>query len=171
VIPAPCPIIERRSATPPGTGSASRTSIYSDAAEAHDAVTQVRSSHARTIRNLKRLIDRDIKNRAATIVIDQGAAAVRRTRQFLASLGVSHISSGRVREFGGAARICSRGPQSPAARWRTSAGRGLPKIDAGRREEHETRLLLRFPSCSQTRSSLASLQSMMSRLFGRVSPS
>jgi MoaA/NifB/PqqE/SkfB family radical SAM enzyme len=76
------------------------TSVYSDIAEQHDAITKVRSSHARTVENLKRLSDQGIVTRAATIVIDQDRASVDRTRQYLTSLGVSHVSRGKLREFG-----------------------------------------------------------------------
>src|SRR4051812_39077272 len=37
------------------------TSVYSHEPKAHDAITQVTSSHARTIKNLKRLIDKGIE--------------------------------------------------------------------------------------------------------------
>jgi len=76
------------------------TSVYSDGPAAHDAITQVRSSHARTIRNLKKLIDADVETRAAIIVIDQDKAAVDRTTLFLRDLGVRHVRSSVVREFG-----------------------------------------------------------------------
>jgi MoaA/NifB/PqqE/SkfB family radical SAM enzyme len=76
------------------------TSVYSDTAEQHDAITKVRSSHARTVENIKQLSDQGIVTRAATIVIDQDRASVDRTRQYLTSLGVSHVRSGKLREFG-----------------------------------------------------------------------
>lgn len=84
------------------------TSVYSDEPEAHDAITRVKSSHARTIRNLKRLIEKGVETRAATIVIDQDLAKVKRTKRFLAELGVRHVRSSEVREFGRGEEILSR---------------------------------------------------------------
>lgn len=87
------------------------TSVYSDQPEAHDAITRVKSSHARTIGNLKRLIDKGIETRAATIVIDQDRASVKRTKRFLSKLGVTHVSSAEVREFGRGEEIVARPAQ------------------------------------------------------------
>jgi MoaA/NifB/PqqE/SkfB family radical SAM enzyme len=84
------------------------TSVYSDEPEAHDAVTRVKSSHARTIRNLKRLIDKGIETRAATIVINQNQAQVKRTKRFLSKLGVTYVGSAEVREFGRGEDILAR---------------------------------------------------------------
>jgi MoaA/NifB/PqqE/SkfB family radical SAM enzyme len=84
------------------------TSVYSDEPEMHDAITQVKSSHARTVRNLKKLIDRGIETRAATIVINQDRANVKRTKRFLTALGVTHVKSAQVREFGRGENILSR---------------------------------------------------------------
>jgi MoaA/NifB/PqqE/SkfB family radical SAM enzyme len=84
------------------------TSVYSDEPEAHDAITGVRSSHARTIRNLKKLIDKGIETRAATIVINQDQANVARTKRFLVELGVSQVRSAETREFGRGEEILSR---------------------------------------------------------------
>lgn len=76
------------------------TSVYSDEPSAHDAITTVRSSHARTIKNLDKLISNGIETRAAVIVINQDEAAVERTIQFLRDLGVRHVRASEVREFG-----------------------------------------------------------------------
>lgn len=84
------------------------TSVYSDEPEVHDAITKVKSSHARTIRNLKRLIDKGIETRAATIVINQDRAQVKRTLRFLSKLGVTHVRSAEVREFGRGEDILAR---------------------------------------------------------------
>jgi MoaA/NifB/PqqE/SkfB family radical SAM enzyme len=84
------------------------TSVYSHEPKAHDAITQVTSSHARTIKNLKRLIDKGIETRAATIVVDQDRANVKRTERFLSKLGVTHVKSAEVREFGRGEAILSR---------------------------------------------------------------
>ena len=84
------------------------TSVYSDDAETHDAITRVKSSHARTIGNLKKLIDRGIETRAATIVIDQDQAKVERTKQFLQELGVRRVRSSETREFGRGEQVLAR---------------------------------------------------------------
>lgn len=76
------------------------TSVYSDDPAVHDAVTQVRSSHARTVGNLGRLIERGIATRAAIIRIGQEPAAVERTTAYLHRLGVSAVRAGDVRGFG-----------------------------------------------------------------------
>jgi MoaA/NifB/PqqE/SkfB family radical SAM enzyme len=76
------------------------TSVYSDEPSVHDAITTVRSSHARTIKNLKKLISNGIETRAAIIVINQGTEAVDQTRRFLEDFGVSHVRDSKVREFG-----------------------------------------------------------------------
>ena len=76
------------------------TSVYSYDPIVHDAVTTVRSSHARTVRNLQSLIDHGIETRAAIIVIDQDHAMVESTTEFLRELGVGSVRSSHVREFG-----------------------------------------------------------------------
>jgi MoaA/NifB/PqqE/SkfB family radical SAM enzyme len=76
------------------------TSVYSDDPAEHDAVTTVRSSHARTVANLKKLIAAGVKTRAAIISIDQPKLAINRTKAFLVDLGVGHVSQGQTREFG-----------------------------------------------------------------------
>jgi MoaA/NifB/PqqE/SkfB family radical SAM enzyme len=81
------------------------TSVYSDDAAQHDAVTKVKSSHARTIANLKRLIDAGVDTRAAIIVVDQDKVSLTRTNAFLRDLGVRHVSYGLTREFGRGQRI------------------------------------------------------------------
>ena len=81
------------------------TSIYSDESIQHDAITKVKSSHARTIANLKKLIGAGIDTRAAIIVVDQDKTSVDRTRAFLRNLGVRHVSQGETREFGRGERI------------------------------------------------------------------
>jgi MoaA/NifB/PqqE/SkfB family radical SAM enzyme len=84
------------------------TSVYSDEPDSHDAITRVKSSHARTIRNLKRLIDKGIETRTATIEINQNPAQVKRTTRFLSKLGVTHVRSAEVREFGRGEDILAR---------------------------------------------------------------
>lgn len=76
------------------------TSVYSDEPAAHDAITTVRSSHARTIKNLKKLISNGIETRAGIIIINQDKSAVERTIRFLRDLGVGRVRASEVREFG-----------------------------------------------------------------------
>lgn len=81
------------------------TSVYSDDPAQHDAVTKVKSSHSKTIANLKRLISAGVDTRAAVIVIEQDKASLNRTNLFLRRLGVRHVSQGATREFGRGERI------------------------------------------------------------------
>ena len=81
-------------------GACFATSVYSDEPAAHDAITTVRSSHTRTVKNLKKLISNGIETRAAVIVINQDKAAVERTIRFLRDLGVRQVRASEVREFG-----------------------------------------------------------------------
>jgi MoaA/NifB/PqqE/SkfB family radical SAM enzyme len=87
------------------------TSVYSDRPEVHQAITRNRSSHARTINNLKRLIDSDIVTRAAVIQIDQTSAEIQTTKRFLTDLGVRHIRDSRVRAFGRGEDVLSQRSQ------------------------------------------------------------
>src|SRR5262249_43173850 len=84
------------------------TSVYSEDPVIHDAVTKVRSSHARTVGNLKKLIANGIVTRAAIIIIDQDDKAVERTKRFLQGLGVGSVRVSAVREFGRGEQILSR---------------------------------------------------------------
>jgi MoaA/NifB/PqqE/SkfB family radical SAM enzyme len=81
------------------------TSVYSDKPEVHQAVTRNAASHARTITNLKRLINSDVVTRAAVIEIDQEPAEIDRTTRFLTDLGVRHVRASRVRAFGRGAEL------------------------------------------------------------------
>jgi MoaA/NifB/PqqE/SkfB family radical SAM enzyme len=87
------------------------TSVYSDEPEAHQAITRSRTSHARTIGNLRRLVENDIVTRAAVIQIDQTSAEVERTKRFLADLGVRHVRSSYVRSFGRGEELVPRPTQ------------------------------------------------------------
>jgi len=60
----------------------------------------VKSSHARTIGNLKKLITAGIDTRVAIIAIDQDKDSLSRTSVFLRELGVRHVRYGITREFG-----------------------------------------------------------------------
>jgi MoaA/NifB/PqqE/SkfB family radical SAM enzyme len=94
-----------------GNGVCFATSVYSDKPAGHDAITKVRSSHQRTIGNLRRLIDAGVTTRAAIIAIDQDQPALIRTMEYLVGLGVSHVRSGETREFGRGQALLSRPAQ------------------------------------------------------------
>lgn len=91
-----------------GAGVRFATSVYSDKPEVHQAITRNRSSHERTIRNLKRLIDSEIVTRAAVIQIDQTPSEIQTTKRFLSDLGVRHIRDSRVRAFGRGENVLSQ---------------------------------------------------------------
>jgi MoaA/NifB/PqqE/SkfB family radical SAM enzyme len=76
------------------------TSVYSHDPEVHDAITTVRSSHARTVSNLRRLIDSGVSTRAAIVKIQQSESEIDRTKQFLQDLGVGSVRESQVRGFG-----------------------------------------------------------------------
>ena len=85
------------------------TSVYSDEAPGHDAVTGVRGSHAKTVRNLRRLIAAGVDTRAATIRVEQDDAEIGRTTLFLRELGVPIVRTSEVREFGRGEEIVGHG--------------------------------------------------------------
>jgi MoaA/NifB/PqqE/SkfB family radical SAM enzyme len=87
------------------------TSVYSDDPEVHAAITRSASSHARTIRNLKRLLDGGIVTRAAVIQIDQQPAEIERTTRYVTDLGVRHVRHSRVRAFGRGEEVLSQRTQ------------------------------------------------------------
>lgn len=87
------------------------TSVYSDAAPEHDAITKVRSSHTRTITNLKKLIANGVATRAGVIVIDQVPETVERTMRFLREMGVPQVRTSTVREFGRGEELLGRTAQ------------------------------------------------------------
>lgn len=84
------------------------TSVYSDDPAVHDAVTRVRSSHARTVGNLGRLVERGVATRAAVITIDQAPGAAGRTKAYLHGLGVPAVRAGEVRGFGRGEQLLGR---------------------------------------------------------------
>ncbi len=87
------------------------TSMYSDEPSGHDAITTVRSSHARTVKNVERLIANGIQTRAGIIVIDQDPTVVERTEQWLHRLGVPQVRISEVREFGRGEGVLGRNAQ------------------------------------------------------------
>lgn len=87
------------------------TSVYSHDPAVHDRVTKVRSSHERTVRNLRRLVERGVTVRAAVIAIDQGQDDIDRTKDFLHGMGVGSVRVGDIREFGRAQDVMSQNAQ------------------------------------------------------------
>jgi MoaA/NifB/PqqE/SkfB family radical SAM enzyme len=92
-------------------GIAFATSVYSDNPTAHDDITKSKSSHARTVRNLERLIARGVRTRAGVIAIDQSEDDINRTTGFLKSLGVHSVRVSGIREFGRAKEVTSQSAQ------------------------------------------------------------
>ena len=90
------------------------TSVYSYDAKIHDAVTTVRSSHTRTIANLKRLVDEGVETRAAIIDVRGDESGIGLTKQFLKDLGVGSVRASRVREFGRGEAVTGHSAQMSA---------------------------------------------------------
>jgi hypothetical protein len=84
------------------------TSVYSAEPAVHDAVTTVRGSHARTIGNLRRLIDRGIPTRAGVITMPGDDDSGERTTRYLLEMGVGHVRSSGAREFGRGEELVGR---------------------------------------------------------------
>lgn len=76
------------------------TSFYSADAMAHDTVTGVPGSQAKTIRNLKRVLDAGLSLRVGFIETDANSGHFESTKAYLLSLGVEHVGFDRAREFG-----------------------------------------------------------------------
>jgi len=91
------------------------TSVYSDKPECTRPSPE-RSSHARTIKNLKHLIDSEVVTRAAVIQIDQETAEIESTKRFLTDLGVRHIRGRACARSGAARRSCRSDPDVGAVR-------------------------------------------------------
>lgn len=94
-----------------GSGVRFATSVYSDSAAEHDAITKVRSSHTRTMANLRKLVAAGVTTRAGVIVIDQAPETVERTVRFLRGMGVSRVRTSTVREFGRGEEVLGRTAQ------------------------------------------------------------
>jgi MoaA/NifB/PqqE/SkfB family radical SAM enzyme len=87
------------------------TSVYSDDACEHDAITQKAGSHPRTINNLKRLVAAGVPTRVGVIAIKQSPATIGRTTEFLNKLGVLHVSSSPIKEFGRGEAVLGEKPK------------------------------------------------------------
>ncbi len=76
------------------------TSVYSDQAEVHDAITGSSGSFLRTVSNIKRVMAAKLPLRAGFIEMKQNAGMFESTRQFLTKLGVDDVGHDSVRDFG-----------------------------------------------------------------------
>jgi MoaA/NifB/PqqE/SkfB family radical SAM enzyme len=76
------------------------TSVYSDEPCEHDSITKRPASHTRTVRNIRRLVERGVNTRAGIIVMNQSRDTVSRTKRFLQDLGVKSINASALRQFG-----------------------------------------------------------------------
>ncbi|MFF8276889.1 radical SAM/SPASM domain-containing protein [Streptomyces lateritius] len=87
------------------------TSVYSDEPDTHDTVTTVRGSHRRTVENLRRLVQRGVRTRAAVIDVHEEAETAERTVRFLSDLGVSgDVRPSKVRGFGRGKELLGQEP-------------------------------------------------------------
>jgi radical SAM protein with 4Fe4S-binding SPASM domain len=76
------------------------TSIYSSDPSKHDNITRLANSHARTVANIKRLLELRVGIRVGTIDVAEDGAGLSRTESFLREIGVGQISIDRVRGVG-----------------------------------------------------------------------
>lgn len=76
------------------------TSFYSAEPELHDAITQVRGSHERTVRNMIRTIAAGRPLRVGIIEMPENDGGTETTIAYLRSLGVHQVSVDRLRKFG-----------------------------------------------------------------------
>jgi MoaA/NifB/PqqE/SkfB family radical SAM enzyme len=81
------------------------TSIYSHDPDVHDSITQQRGSHAKTLENLKALLDTQVPVRVSIIEMDQNAGSTEETTRFLKDLGVRDVACDRLRHFGRAREV------------------------------------------------------------------
>ena len=76
------------------------TSFYSHDAAVHDAITMHPGSFERTVSNMRRILDANLRLRAGIIVMDQNRPHVTQTEEYLRELGVVDVGTDRLREFG-----------------------------------------------------------------------
>ncbi|MFF2845043.1 radical SAM protein [Streptomyces sp. NPDC058001] len=79
------------------------TSYYSDEAQEHDRVTQLRGSHRRTRANVAKALELGIPLRGGVISVNQGQRAQEAAQDLLA-LGVETVGGDRTRAFGRASK-------------------------------------------------------------------
>lgn len=75
------------------------TSYYSDSAEKHDAVTNLRGSHKRTRANIEKALTLGVPIRGGVVAVRSGQRAFEAAQDLL-SLGVGHVGGDRIRAFG-----------------------------------------------------------------------
>jgi MoaA/NifB/PqqE/SkfB family radical SAM enzyme len=88
------------------------TSFYCDNAEIHDTITLSRGSHARTVTNIERMVRAGLDLRVGVIAMQENKHRLSQTKEFLRSLGVTHIGVDEVRGLGRAARLSKSQPDS-----------------------------------------------------------
>lgn len=76
------------------------TSLYSDNAGNHDAITGVIGSYSRTLTNIRRLRSNNVELRVGIIAIIQDDEEILRTTRLLKTEGVENFTIDRVRNFG-----------------------------------------------------------------------
>ncbi len=79
------------------------TSYYSDSAQDHDAVTNLRGSHRRTRRNIEQALSLGIPLRGGVVAVKPGQR-VKRAVDDLVMLGVPEVGGDRTRAFGRASK-------------------------------------------------------------------
>ncbi|MDX3386775.1 radical SAM protein [Streptomyces niveiscabiei] len=75
------------------------TSYYSDSAEKHDAVTNLRGSHRRTRANIEKALSLGVPVRGGVVAVHSGQRAFEATQDLL-SIGVEQVGADRIRAFG-----------------------------------------------------------------------
>ncbi|MFE6691504.1 radical SAM protein [Streptomyces sp. NPDC057743] len=79
------------------------TSYYSDTAQEHDAVTNLRGSHKRTRNNVQKALSLNIPVRGGVVAV-QKEQRVQEALQDLQTLGVGQVGGDRTRAFGRASK-------------------------------------------------------------------
>jgi MoaA/NifB/PqqE/SkfB family radical SAM enzyme len=85
-------------------GASFATSLYSDRPAIHDAITQRRGSHARTLTGIRKLLSRGIPIRVGFIEMEANQGHWERTADLLHSIGVTRIGRDLARPVGRAAK-------------------------------------------------------------------
>ncbi|MFE0186944.1 radical SAM protein [Streptomyces sp. NPDC058989] len=79
------------------------TSYYSDNAQDHDAVTNLRGSHRRTRQNIEKALGLGLRLRGGVVSVNANQRVHGAARD-LAALGVQHVGGDRTRAFGRASK-------------------------------------------------------------------
>ncbi len=75
-------------------------SVYADDSDIHDAVTGRAGSHARTIKNLKRMKRAGLQIRVGLISMEANASRVEQTLLYVKNLGIDNVGVDRARGVG-----------------------------------------------------------------------